>query len=142
MKKFFHYLLPMAFACILLTSCQIDDLGVERDETLLHGKWLLTLENGKEPINPVNELPKEEYWRYNSNGTGSTWDESDDMYEDEALPFTWTLVQSELTQIHVTEMSAPGTRADVPKIYEVTELTATKLSYKDALGYSATFTKQ
>ncbi len=134
MRRLFNYLLPAAFACLMLVSCQSDD--TERDETLLYGKWLLTTENGN------TDLDKEEYWIYYSGGKGKTWDVSEDITEAEALPFTWTLVQSELTQIHVTEIFSDGTRADIPKVYQVTNLTSKTLSYKDRLGYSATFTKQ
>ena len=65
-----------------------------------------------------------------------TWDEADDVTEDEAQLFTWTLVESELTHIHILEMG--GT---VPKVYTVTELTATSLKYKDDFGKSFSFTK-
>jgi hypothetical protein len=139
MKKLLCYLFPAAVICLVLASCRPDDGGEERDEALLYGKWLLTFENGKAPT------VKQEYWIYYADGNGKTWDESEDITEAEAQSFTWTLVKSELTRIHVTEMVPDpngGTRAGIPKVYEVTELTATTLSYEDALGYSATFTKQ
>ncbi|HNX78912.1 MAG TPA: hypothetical protein PKJ24_03470 [Prolixibacteraceae bacterium] len=90
------------------------------DETLLYGKWKSgTL-----------------WYKYVSDGTGKTWDTADDVSEAEAQSFTWTLVQSELTHIHIMQM---GTT--VPKVYTVTELTSTTLKYKDDFNVSHSFTK-
>jgi hypothetical protein len=90
------------------------------DETLLYGKWKSgTL-----------------YYKYLSGGTGKTWDTADDVTEAEAQSFTWKLVQTELTHIHIMQM---GTT--VPKVYTVTELTATTLKYKDSFNVSHSFTK-
>lgn len=76
------------------------------------------------------------HYKYLSNYSGKTWDTSDDVTEAEAQSFTWTLVQSELTHIHIVESG--GT---VPKVYTVTELTATSLKYKDSFGKVYSFTK-
>jgi len=76
------------------------------------------------------------HYKYLSNKTGTTWDTSDDVTEAEGQPFTWTLDQSELTHIHIIE-----TGGSVPKIYTVTELTATTLKYKDSFGKTYSFTK-
>ncbi|MDR1459744.1 MAG: hypothetical protein LBI60_05990, partial [Bacteroidales bacterium] len=66
-----------------------------------------------------------------ANGTGYFWDEGEDVSENEAQTFTWTLEKSELTQIHDMEISG----AKVPKTYTVTELTASSLKYS---GHSFT----
>ncbi len=58
------------------------------------------------------------------------------MSEEEAQAFTWSLDAAELTHIHILEMGGEG----VPKIYTVTELTATTLKYKDQFD-SYSFTK-
>ena len=102
---------------VLFNSCQKDDDSF--DEKLLYGKW----RNGTL------------YYKYLSNHTGSTWDTSDDVHEDEAQPFEWKLVKSELQQIHIMEMGGV-----VPKYYTITNLTATTLIYKDMFR-SYTFTK-
>ncbi len=106
---------------MLATSC----IGTETDydATLLVGKWV---GNG-------GRAATTEYWRYDSNGSGVTWDEADDVYENEAQAFTWTLEGDQLTQLHQFESS--GTV--VPKAYTVTTLSATTLEYKD--NYSQTF---
>lgn len=73
---------------------------------------------------------------YNNNGTGHTWDESDDITEEEAQPFDWTLSKDKLTQIHLMEMGG-----SIPKTYTVTELTSTTLKYHDAYGKNYSFRK-
>jgi hypothetical protein len=90
------------------------------DETLLYGKW------------QSNTL----FYKYLSDGSGTTWDTSDDVTEAEAQKFTWTLVQSELTHIHVMELG--GT---VPKVYTVTELTDSTLKYHDDFDKNFSFIK-
>ena len=106
MKKLLLFVAVLS-ASILLHSCEeVEDF----DELLLIGKW------------KQGDL----YYKYLANHTGSTWDESDDVREDEAQPFTWQLVRSELQQIHIMDIGG-----NVPKYYTVTELTTTTLKYKD-----------
>ena len=111
----------LVFSLVLLVfglfySCEKDD---DFDEYLLYGKWVSgTL-----------------YYKYLPNHTGATWDTSDDVTEEEAQPFEWQLVKSELRQIHIMEM---GGR--IPKYYTITKLTNNTLIYKDDYR-SWTFTK-
>ncbi len=102
----------------LAVSCEPTEQSF--DETLLIGKW----QSGTL------------YYKYLADGTGGTWDTADDVTEAEAQAFTWTLVKSELTHIHVLE-----TGGSVPKVYTVTELTSTSLKYKDDFGVNFSFTK-
>jgi hypothetical protein len=118
MKKIVFYLIGILLISTAVTSCI--DIPTTYDETLLVGKW------------KTGTL----YYKYLSNGTGTTWDTADDVTEAEAQHFTWSLVEDQLTQIHVLEIG--GT---VPKVYTVTQLTATTLSYSDDFGKSFTFTK-
>jgi len=78
----------------------------------------------------------DEYWRYYSNYKGDTWVESEDIREEEAQKFTWELVKSELRQVHIVEMGA-----DIPRDFIVTELTSSRLVYRNNLGRSSTFVK-
>lgn len=119
MKSIKLWLFPALLAAFLLSSCVPEEMTF--DDTLLFGKW----QSGTE------------YYRYDMDGTGATWDTADDVTEEEAQGFTWTLVQSELTHIHVMEMGGSG----VPKIYTVTQLTATTLKYHDDFGKSYVYTK-
>jgi hypothetical protein len=117
MKKIISFLLTGVLATLIFVSCEELELY---DETLLIGKW----ESGTL------------YYRYFSDGTGYTWDEGDDVNEDEAQDFTWTLMNSELTHNHILEIG--GT---VPKLYTVLELTSTSLVYEDDFGKRFSFTK-
>ncbi len=94
---------------MLSTSCK-EDL----DEELLLGKW----------------REGSEYYRYDADRTGVTWDVADDMSEEEALSFTWELTDDHLTHYHQFEVGS----AVVPKTYKVTKLTASQLQYSDNVG--------
>jgi hypothetical protein len=119
MKKIVSFLGFCVVTALLMVSC---DQLVEPsfDETFLYGKW------------QSNTL----FYKYLSDGTGATWDTGEDVTEAEAQSFTWTLVESELTQIHVMEIG--GT---VPKSYTVTELTDSTLMYHDEFGKEFSFDK-
>ena len=119
MKKFLVLTLALIGVAILFNSCQKDQI-TSFDETLLYGKW----QSGTV------------YYKYVSDHTGTTWDTADDQVDGEGLSFTWSLDNSDLTQIYVLELG--GT---VPKVYTVTELTSTTLTYHDSFGKSYTFTK-
>jgi hypothetical protein len=118
MKRILYYLPFCLLIPFLVASCEKEEEYF--DESLLIGKW----QSGTL------------YYKYLDDGSGATWDEADDVTEDEAQLFTWTLVASELTHIHILEMGAT-----VPKVYTVTELTATSLKYKDDFGKSFSFSK-
>ncbi|MFW6352457.1 MAG: hypothetical protein ACOC2E_08705 [Bacteroidota bacterium] len=118
MRKLRFLLLPFFFTALFFSSCEVEQENF--DETLLIGKW----------------VSGTEYYKYNADGTGGTWDTSDDVTEEEAQAFTWTLVQSELTQVHMLEIGG-----SVPKVYTVTKLTATILEYEDDFGNQFSFSK-
>jgi hypothetical protein len=101
------------------------------DSALLIGKW--------ERNSPLATAEKQgnEYYRYNANGTGATWDTADDVQENEAQTFSWTLEKDLLTLIHDMEMGG----SKVPKYYIVTVLDASTLTYKNDYGSSFTFKK-
>lgn len=118
MKKIIYILFAAFLVAIMFQSCELEE--EQFDEALLTGKW----ESGTL------------YYRYFSDGSGYTWDEGDDVMEEEAQDFTWTLVNSELTHIHILEIG--GT---VPKVYTVLELTSNRLEYEDDFGKRFSFTK-
>lgn len=117
-KRTLFYLTSFLVISFLAVSCE--PAADSFDESLLPGKW----QSGTL------------YYKYLADGTGGTWDTADDVTEAEAQAFTWTLVQSELTHIHILE-----TGGSVPKVYTVTELTETSLKYHDDFGASFSFTK-
>ena len=118
MKKFVVCLIVCFSFSFMFNSCKVEPESFP--ESLLIGKWVSgTI-----------------HYKYISNYTGTTWDTSDDVTEAEGQAFTWSLVQSELTHIHIIE-----TGGTVTKVYTVTELTATSLKYKDSFGKTYLFTK-
>jgi hypothetical protein len=118
MKKILFILAILVSTSGLFVSCEKEELSF--DEELLIGKWR------------SDNL----YYKYLSDGSGYTWDTNDDVTEEEAQAFTWTLKESELKQLHMLEIGGI-----VPKVYTVTELTSTTLKYKDDFGKSFTFSK-
>ncbi|MCR4825959.1 MAG: hypothetical protein K5882_03310 [Bacteroidales bacterium] len=120
-KNILQFGLFVCCIAILMSSCDLFNRKEKFDKTLLSGCWVSgTL-----------------YEYYNADGTGHTWDILDDVTEEEAQPFTWTLEKRTLTQIHQMEMGG-----NVPKIYTVTKLNATTLEYHDDYGKYYTFTKE
>jgi hypothetical protein len=123
MKRFSFYIAFCAVLTLMVVSCEEDTTSF--DETLLYGKWQGTWEG------------KTVYYKYFDDGTGYTWVPADDVTEEEATDFTWTLVQAEFTQIYVGQMGQT-----VPKVYTITELTSSTLKYKDDFdSYSYTKVK-
>jgi hypothetical protein len=118
MKKNLILLLTIVSIALMFNACTKEETSF--DETLLIGKW----------------VSGTVYYKYISDYTGGTWDTADDVTEEEAQPFTWSLVKSELTHIHIMEVGG-----NIPKVYTVTELTASVLKYKDDFGVTYTYTK-
>ena len=108
---------------ILFSSCETP---VTFDETLLIGQW----------NRPSTLTDGQDCYRYNADYTGATWDTGEVAGEEEAQPFTWSLEGAVLTQLHQGEMGQV-----VPKVYTLTTLNDSTLSYKDDYGVSATFIK-
>ncbi|MDA3911520.1 MAG: hypothetical protein PF448_09210 [Bacteroidales bacterium] len=100
-------------------SCEPDE-PISFDETLVIGKW----------------VEGTVYERYNADYTGYTWDTADDVSEEEAQDFTWSLDEDQLVQIHIMEIGG-----NIPKTYTVTELSVDYFSYQDDYGTMHSFTK-
>jgi len=115
---------------LAFTACDFDK---SFDSALLIGKWSRT-----SPYATV-ENPGSEYYRYDSDGTGATWDtSSEDVPEEDALTFSWTLQDDLLTLTH--DMEIGGSK--VPKYYTITVLDDKTLTYKNDFGKSFTFKKE
>jgi hypothetical protein len=112
MKRTAFYLALSAILTFMVVCCEEDTTSF--DQTLLYGKWQGTWES------------KVVYYKFFDDETGYTWVPADDVTEEEATTFTWTLVQAEFTQIYVGTMGQT-----VPKVYTVDELTASTLKYHD-----------
>lgn len=122
MKQITLIFLSISLLVLFSTSCtEEEDIHPSFDQTLIIGKWKSgTL-----------------FERYDSNKSGATWDTSDDVTEDEAQEFTWTIEKDVLEQIHIIENGG-----STPKVYTITDLTASSLKYEDDFGNSKSFIKQ
>ena len=132
MKKLFFFFMGIAFA-FGLSSCDGIGSGDDGfDATLLYGKWQEGTVYERYYATPIE--------RVMANGdtvqaNGTTWDEGDDVYEDEAQLFNWTLTGSTLKQEHV------GTFVIVPKLYTVKSLTNNEMVYSDDYGSEHHFSR-
>jgi len=106
---------------LLMNGCEWPPANTSFDRSLMPGYW----QSGT-----IFEF-------YNANGTGYTWDTADDVTEEEAQPFTWTLIDNTLTQNHQIEMGGV-----IPKQYTVTTLNSNVLCYHDDYGNNYVFNKQ
>ena len=131
MKKLLHFFLCLIVA-LSFSACGDITTENDYDTSMLYGKW-------------QEGTVFEQYYSSNiervlANGdtvqaNGTTWDESDDVSEDEAQLFNWTLTGSTLKHEHV------GTFVMVPKVYTVTSLTSSELVYEDDYGTAHHFSK-
>ena len=131
MKKLLHIILGL-LVVLGFASCHKDPPVVNYDATLLYGKW----QEGSVYERYYDSLIE----RVLPNGdtvqvNGTTWDVADDVSEEEAQLFNWTLTGATLTHEHVS------TFAVVPKLYTITELSSSKLTYKDAFGVTHHFSQ-
>ena len=128
-KKIFGFGLGIIIM-IAFTACEPER---SFDSSLLIGKWSRT-----SPYATANDGGLE-FYRYDRGGTGATWDtsSSQDVSEEEAQTFSWTLEKDLLSFLY--DMVINGTK--VPKYYTVTVLNANTLTYKDDFGKSFTFKK-
>ena len=93
---------------------------IEYDVDLLIGKW----QSGTL------------FYRFDIDGIGVTWDESDDIAEEEASPMKWELNRSEF--IHYHEMQ---NGVLVPKLYRIKQLDLNELVFHDDYGKEFSFKK-
>ena len=120
MKRRKTYFLFVSLLIVLGMSSCVDPMNSEGfDINLLYGKW----QEGSV------------YERYDETGLGATWDTDDDIGEEEAQLFKWTLEGSTLIHEHI------GTFVTVPKVYTIQTLNTTQLVYGDDYGETHYFTK-
>jgi len=118
MKKLIYFL-GAIILMVGISSCDGGNTDENFDVTLLYGRW----QEGTV------------FERYDDTGLGATWDVSDDLEEEEAQLFKWTLEGSTLIHEHI------GTFVTVPKVYTVTTLNASDLTYHDDYGTTHYFSK-
>ena len=135
MKKKIVFFSIIATIAIAMTSC----FGSNEEPTFVENDLLgLWQEKGTEAyVRFTSEKDDTGEYKY-----GREWDESEDIFESDLLPygngwFKYKLVKSDLTEIHLMDNGG----AEVPKIYVVTKLTAGDLEYKDNFGTTHVFEK-
>ncbi len=135
MKKKIVFFSIIATIAIAMTSC----FGSSEEPTFAENDLLgLWQETGTEAyVRFTSEQDETREYKY-----GREWDESEDIFESDLLPygngwFKYKLVQSDLTEIHLMDNDG----AEVPKVYIVTKLTAGDLEYKDNYGTTHIFEK-
>ncbi|MBQ9417801.1 MAG: lipocalin family protein [Bacteroidales bacterium] len=80
----------------------------------------------------------QEYWRYRTDHSGVTWDEADDISEQESnLTYTWSISGAVLTHVF---SGAQGNQA-VPKVYTITAISGSSMQWKDDYGMAYTLKK-
>ena len=135
MKRRITILGILAVIALAMTSCFNHDNTPTFAERDLLGLWQ---EDGTEAfVRFTTEQDETGEYKY-----GREWDESEDIFESDLLPygngwFKYKLVQSDLTEIHLMDNGS----ADIPKIYQVVKLNAGELQYKDAQGKIYHFSK-
>ena len=67
------------------------------------------------------------FYRFNSDGTGHTWDVEDDVTEEEASKFNWETYEEAIMLTHKLRL-----RGVVPRYYELDCLNAFDLRFHDA----------
>ena len=131
MKKLLHFFLCLIIA-LSFSACGDITTENDYDASMLYGKWQEgTVFEHYYSSNIERVLANGDTVQVN----GTTWDEGDDVSEDEAQLFNWTLTGSTLKHEHV------GTFVMVPKIYTVTSLTSSELVYEDDYGTAHHFSK-
>lgn len=118
-------LLPLvALLTLMLTACVEEPTHINVEPEQLYGCWL---KDGTQ-----------EYWRYNADSTGLTWDEAEDVHEGEpgSRYFTWQVSVDRLT--HVIEGDEIG--VPITRIYIIEAIDATTMRREEEIG-TYTFTK-
>ena len=124
MKRKTLAVLLLAFVPLLFVGCVPEVKPVEVNDSLLVGKW-------QKESNP------QEYWRYDAEYTGETWDESEDVQEGEGTKFNWSTEEDQLRLDLYGEMGQ-----HVYYDYTVITQTASRLEWKDVYGNKQTFVKK
>lgn len=116
--------LLLAFVPLLFVGCTEEIKPVVVNDTLLIGKW-------------QKETNMQEYWRYDADHGGETWDESEDVQEGEGTKFNWSTEEDQLRLDLYGEMGQ-----HVYYDYTVITQTASRLEWKDVYGNKQTFVKK
>ena len=136
MKKRIVFLSVLAVIAVTMTSCwNVPEPEVVFDEANLLGLWSKGDATGLDSV-PVEFVrftaEQDETGEYQY---GRQWNESEDIYEEDLVPygngwFKYKLVKSDLTEIHLMDNGG----AEIPKVYVVVKLNEYELQYEDERG--------
>ena len=130
MKKLLHIFLFLVIV-LGLAACH-KPAEISFDPSLLYGKWQEGSVYERYYASAIERvLPNGDTVQVN----GTTWDVSDDVTEEEAQLFNWTLTGATLKHEHV------GTFVTVPKVYTIIMLGSNNLGYKDEYGVTHHYSK-
>ena len=123
MKKILLLLIiPAVLLTMLTLSCKKEKPTKPYSE-LIVGRWKTDAEQ------PYHEV-------YYSDGTGKFWDEADDVTEEEATTFDWSIdSNNKLTQIHHMQEG----QGDIPQYCNILTLNETTFKYNNE-GWRAEYT--
>lgn len=132
MKKLVPFFLCLVIAFGFSACKKKPAIVIGVDESKLYGKWQEGSVFERYYDSYIERvLPNGDTVRVN----GTTWDEADDVTEDEAQLFTWTLRGNTLKHEHI------GTFVMVPKLYTISALNNHSLIYQDEYGVTHHFSK-
>ena len=119
-RRFFCFLAAvMAASALLLSGCSRDkeEDAISFNQNDLVGKWKVS--------------NTQVFWQYGADGTGVTWDESQDISEGDetTMRFTWTLTGDRLSHV----FGGDEVHQAVVQDYTVKELSASRLVWNDGL---------
>ena len=130
MKKLLHIILCLVVV-LSFNACQEPPSEVNFNTSFLYGKWQEgSVFEHYYASKVMRILPSHDTVWVN----GTTWDE-EDVNEEEAQLFNWTLTNATLMHEHI------GVFTTVPKLYTITMLTSKTLIYKDDYGVTHHFSK-
>lgn len=118
-RRFFCFFAAVMAAALMFSGCSKDNEedAISFNQNDLVGKWKVS--------------NTQVFWQYGADGTGVTWDESQDISEGDetTMRFTWTLTGDRLSHV----FGGDEVHQAVVQDYTVKELSASRLVWNDGL---------
>lgn len=114
----------LAFALAMFSGCESEEIEGPINENALQGTWYST------------DAPQE-FWRFDSNHTGETWDESEDVQEGEGSRFNWS-TQDDQLRLDIYGQMGQHVYYD----YTISDQTFSTFTRTDIYGNSRKFIKR